>query len=206
MRLTPHSDVCVVSPTRDFLLAAAGPELVNSIQSMDQPIVIALSDEEGKRLHPIFNELLVEYREKAPFHYAACSGLLRLLLVSLHRKLPRVAKAAHIERKGDRLVARLRVLIEATYRQNRLIAEYARDLAVSERHLIRVCQQFSERSPMQMVLERRLMESMRLLRFASLSLGEIAHELGFHDNAHFSRFFKAKIGSSPVAWRRRQDG
>jgi AraC family transcriptional regulator, transcriptional activator of pobA len=174
MKLTPHADVCVVSPTRDFLLASAGPELANSIRSMDQPIVIALSDEEGERLRPIFQELLIECREEAPFYRTACGGLLRLMLTSLYRNLPRVAQAAHIERNGERLVARLRVLIEATFRQDRLIAEYARDLAVSERHLIRVCQQFSERSPMQMVLERRLMEAMRLQRFTSLSVSEIA--------------------------------
>jgi AraC-like DNA-binding protein len=127
------------------------------------------------------------------------------MLTSLHRMLPSAAQAAHIEHNGDRLVARLRVLIEASFRQDRLIADYARDLAVSERHLIRVCQQFSERSPMQMVLGRRLMESVKLLRFTSLSVNEIALELGFHDNGHFSRFFKAKMGSSPIAWRRRQD-
>jgi AraC family transcriptional activator of pobA len=56
-----------------------------------------------------------------------------------------------------------------------------------------------------MVLERRPMEPMRLLRFTSLSVGEIAHELGFHDDGHFFRFFRAKMGSSPAAWRRRRD-
>jgi hypothetical protein len=59
MRLAPHADGCVVSPRRDFLVAAAGLELMASIQSMDQPIVIALSDEEEGRLGPLFDELLV---------------------------------------------------------------------------------------------------------------------------------------------------
>jgi len=53
------------------------------------------------------------------------------------------------------------------------------------------------------VLERRLVEAKRLLQFTSLSINEVAAELGFHDIAHFSRFFKAKAGHPPIAWRAR---
>jgi hypothetical protein len=53
--------------------------------------VIALSDEERERFFSIFDELQVEHQDKAPFYLAACSGLLRLMLATLHRKLPREA-------------------------------------------------------------------------------------------------------------------
>ena len=199
--LTPDADVCVISLTRDFLLGSAGPELVGPVKGLHHPLVIELSAGEVEIFLPIFAQLEKEYATQDAFYRAASSGLLRLLIAMLQRTAPNNEHTPHVERGGEYLVSRLRVLIEAGFRRNRRISEYARDLAVSERHLMRVCQTFSERSPVQMVLERRLLEAKHLLRFTSFSIGEIANELGFHDVAHFSRFFKAKLGRTPLEWR-----
>ncbi len=39
-----------------------------------------------------------------------------------------------------------------------------------------------------------------------LSLADIAFEVGFADQAHFSRSFKHLIGAGPGAWRRERLG
>ena len=44
----------------------------------------------------------------------------------------------------------------------------------------------------------------RLLRDRDLACGELAHELGYFDQAHFVRDFKAVVGVAPDVYRRRQ--
>lgn len=52
-----------------------------------------------------------------------------------------------------------------------------------------------------MVLERRLLEAKRLLRFTIRPVEDIGREIGFEDPAYFSRFFRKRSGLSPADWR-----
>ncbi len=45
------------------------------------------------------------------------------------------------------------------------------------------------------------LEAKRLMRFTDKQNQEIAHELGFNEPAHFSKFFKKMTGHSPSRYR-----
>jgi AraC-like DNA-binding protein len=60
-------------------------------------------------------------------------------------------------------------------------------------------------TPKDLILRFRLQEAAeRLLRDPGVSCGQIALDLGYFDQAHFNRDFKALVGVSPDAYRRRQ--
>lgn len=51
------------------------------------------------------------------------------------------------------------------------------------------------------LLERRVEQSMALMRQTTNSLDRIAKQCGFHDERHLARVFKKIIGTTPQAWR-----
>ena len=54
----------------------------------------------------------------------------------------------------------------------------------------------------QLVTQLRLEEGTRRLRRENLALGELAQDLGFADQSHFTRAFKKAYGQSPLIWRK----
>ena len=59
----------------------------------------------------------------------------------------------------------------------------------------------SNRSPLQVIQDRILLEAKRMLISTEIPIKEITFELGFEDMPSFSRFFKNKMGISPKAYR-----
>lgn len=59
-------------------------------------------------------------------------------------------------------------------------------------------------SPKQYILNKRLMESQRLLLESAKSIKEIAYEVGFENENYFSEFFSAKVGISALKFRNRK--
>jgi transcriptional regulator GlxA family with amidase domain len=51
------------------------------------------------------------------------------------------------------------------------------------------------------VRDRRLLRAAALIRETKLKLADVAAAVGFCDQAHFSRAFKARFGTTPAAFR-----
>jgi len=82
------------------------------------------------------------------------------------------------------------------------VRELAALLDLSQSHLSRSFKTSTGLSPHRWLLNLRVAESQRLLLDTSLSLTEIALELGFCEQCHFTRTFGAITGMSPSAWRK----
>ena len=59
-------------------------------------------------------------------------------------------------------------------------------------------------SPKQYIINKRLMESQRLLLENQLSIKEIAYAVGFENENYFSEFFSSKVGISALKFRKRE--
>ncbi len=81
------------------------------------------------------------------------------------------------------------------------LADLARTAGVSAGHLARAFRSTFGESVGAYVRERRLQRAAGLMRETKLRLAEIATAVGFYDQAHFSRTFKARFGASPAAFR-----
>ncbi len=57
-------------------------------------------------------------------------------------------------------------------------------------------------SPHQYIIKRRIDKSIALLSNSDLSVREIAAQLGFHDQPHFTKLFKVAMGVSPTFYRK----
>ncbi len=152
---------------------------------------------------------------------------LNALLDSLHRELegnrPERIRAAHhhaglltvwLKRQillhevdstapdaGQRLLQRYTELVEAEYRSNKSVAEYADQLGVTPTHLSRVCKKACGRPASSILTDRVLFEARRLLEETDTPIKEVAQDLGFASAAYFTRAFQHHTGRTPSSFR-----
>ena len=76
-------------------------------------------------------------------------------------------------------------------------SHYAAELGVTTGTLSRVLTKLTGQTTKQLILDRVILEAVRLLRFSDLTIKEIAARLGFSDQFVFSKAFKRQRGGGP---------
>lgn len=92
-------------------------------------------------------------------------------------------------------------LVENKYQIVKRVQEYADELHISALYLNEVIKKTLGVTPIEVIHERIITESKRLLYFTTQSNKEIAYALGYDDYAYFSSFFKKRVGISPSKFR-----
>jgi AraC family transcriptional regulator len=81
-------------------------------------------------------------------------------------------------------------------------SELAIAVRLSPCHFSRVFRTSFGESPLEYITKKRIERAKQLMLSTDSSLGHIALDCGFADQAHFSRMFRRVTGDSPSAWRR----
>jgi AraC-like DNA-binding protein len=124
----------------------------------------------------------------------AAADRLRLSVALLAKRAP--AQPARSTAMADKLIADRSILD---------VAEAARVLGLDERSLQRVFRAEIGLSPKQLLKRFRLQEAAeRLIREPDVSCASLALDLGYADQAHFTRDFRSVVGIPPEAYRRSQ--
>jgi AraC family transcriptional regulator len=84
--------------------------------------------------------------------------------------------------------------------------DLARLVQLSSFHFCRVFRVSFGHSPHTYVLRRRVERAQGLILLSNLTLGQIALDCGFADQAHFTKIFRRLCGESPGEWRRTRVG
>ena len=92
-------------------------------------------------------------------------------------------------------------LVEKHFRDKHNVAEYADLLNKAPKTLSNLFKKIGEKTPLQFIQDRLMLESRRLLRYTDKDISQIGYELGFNDVQSFSRFFKKQEGASPLEFR-----
>ena len=89
------------------------------------------------------------------------------------------------------------------YQSIHKVQEYSELLNISSKHLTECVRKNVRKTPLQIINQRLVLQSQRLLLFSRLRIKEIAFNLGFIDTSHFVKFFKKETGESPSEYRER---
>jgi AraC family transcriptional regulator, arabinose operon regulatory protein len=93
-------------------------------------------------------------------------------------------------------------VLNQRFRERLTVAELAQTVALSPSRLAHLFKEQVGSTIMEQVISLRLRQAARLLEFTSLTVGEIAHEVGFQSQFHFARQFKNYYGRTPTEYRR----
>lgn len=198
----------VTAPQRalESVADVAMPDLLGTVRA---PRLIHLQDEmrHVDQLMPLFLALEQESRIQAVGHTAAGTALLLALLVQVHRiveALQANGSAPHqpVPRKA-RQIEKFRALVDRHFREHWPLQRYADQLGVTAGQLSRRCREALGLSGLDVINARLLHEAQRDLVYTHLPIKQLAAELGFEDDAYFSRFFRKHLGISPTAFRSR---
>lgn len=109
------------------------------------------------------------------------------------RDAPRTLSSHQMRRLTDFLLAHLH--------ENLSLEMLAQHVGFSPYHFARLFRQTTGESPHQFVLHHRLEAAKRLLKETDLPLAQIALEVGFPNQSHFTQAFKHALGTTPRVYR-----
>jgi AraC family transcriptional activator of pobA len=168
-----------------------------------QKMFIHLDKKEQRKLELLFQVFLDEFDDNDHIQGEMMQALLKRLIIIITR----LAKRQYLSAEtltGEKLdiIRAYNLLVEKNYRREHQVKYYADQLNRSPKTLSNLFALYNHKSPLQVIQERVLQEAKRLLFYTDKSAKEIAGELGFEDATHFSKFFKKKIGNTPLEFRK----
>ena len=94
--------------------------------------------------------------------------------------------------------------IDAHFSENITLSDLAAIMNISSMYFSNYFKRIFNISPKQYILNKRLMESQRLLLESRMTIKEIAYAVGFENENYFSEFFTSKVGISANKFRKRE--
>jgi len=188
----------IVSDSRlDHLLSGLG-----KLQGQSLAVALSGSSPVVTRLSWLLQDLDAQLAqgEQVGDALLAQVGLILVSALSASGEVDR--QAVHDPREA--LVARLRSLVEAHFRERWSVATYAAALATTPSTLTRAARALTGQGPADLVHDRIVLEAKRKLAFTGASVAQVAYALGFVDPAYFARFFKTRTGFTASEFRERQ--
>ncbi|QJQ97904.1 helix-turn-helix domain-containing protein [Halomonas sp. PGE1] len=169
----------------------------------------ALRDPDSKRrIATLVAQIDEEYRQPAPGRARLLEALIQALVVELARLQVAAGQSLkasdHHHDRGHQHLENYQALIEAQFRRQPSVEQFAAQLGMSSAHLNSLCRRLADRSALQLLHERLLLEAKRQLTYTNMTISQIADSLGFSEPAYFTRFFKRNTGFSPRDFRLRQ--
>lgn len=161
-----------------------------------------LSEEEQSTCEAIIAGLQSEFQENDNLK----EEMLRILLKHFIIHATRIArKNLHITpdmEESFNTVRRFYVLVDQHFKERKQVQDYADMLCKSPKTLSHLFSLYNLNSPLKVIHQRVEAEAKRLLLYSSMTAKEIAHFLGFEDQASFSRFFRKVSGENVTQYKR----
>lgn len=100
------------------------------------------------------------------------------------------------------LIRHFNALVEQHFKTKRKVSDYAELLHRSPKTIANTFALQGHKAPLQIILDRVLLEAKRLLLYTDQSIKEIGLELGFESATGFSRFFKKQTSTTAQHFRK----
>jgi AraC family transcriptional activator of pobA len=152
-----------------------------------------LTEEIADPLSKIY-QLLEEEYQKANSSFVILKALLKVFLLNLIRIKEQEFTSQDINQKR---VYEFMLLLEMHYQQQRNTDFYAGKLGISSKRLNQILKEKLDKTGMQLIHDRIVMEAKRQIIHSETTIKEIAYQLGFTDRPYFSRFFKKHTDLTP---------
>lgn len=160
---------------------------------------LKLDQETKTSLQPILQLMYTEF-SRIPHSKLALSSLTFLLLNLLERLYETHKTNGNINGHIS-LLDKFSNLLEQHYTAQKPVTFYAGQLCVTSHYLNGIIKKATGKAVSEVIRDRLMLETKRMLVHTDHPIGYIAEELGFNDFSYFSRQFKKQTGFSPDRYR-----
>lgn len=174
----------------------------------DTAAVLPMAEDKAMvaRLGALLHNLLAEFQVPQATQSPTVRWLARAVVwLITNQHAARTDTQAHRALRSQRLFTRFLQLVEQHVQEQWTLSQYADRLGLSTQRLNRLAREVNNQSALEVVHARLTREACRRLVYTAAPVGTIAEELGFEDAAYFSRFFRRRIGKTPLAFRQERD-
>ena len=163
--------------------------------------IIKLNEENNRKFEVLWGVFITELNSKDALQIDMLQMLLKRFLILATRIYKEENRLLHMDNSQVDVIRNFSFLVEVHYKNKHSVSEYANLLNKPAKSLTNLFANHIDKSPLQIIQNRILLEAKRKLLNSDLSIKETAFELGFEDLQSFSRFFKNKQGISPKMFR-----
>lgn len=175
------------------LLPQQFPFLVNPLNS--QTIVFDNATRDRvKKVFEILNQIL--YIDKHPTDTEIILAYLNSLLAEINSAYFKNKEPINSLNANLSKFIEFKLVVETHLTEQPSVNTIAEKLALTTNSLYRIVKEYSGVSPKDFFTNRLMIEAQRKLHYSTLSVKELAYELGFNDPDYFSRLFKKCTGKS----------
>lgn len=165
------------------------------------PLSWSLSSQVYLELAYLLNKLLKELTNHEPLNELPTLYLnlcLSVLKRSIQEQMPLNIK----DNRGQTLVfIKFKRLLEENFFRGLKPADYASQLGITTGHLSDVLKDAYNKTTGDLIHDRIILESKRLLFYTQLTVNEISYKVGFEDPSYFIRLFKKETKVTPRDYR-----
>ena len=160
--------------------------------------LITIFPEKREKLKSIAGFILDEFQNSDDYSQEIILNLLHLFLLESRRIFDQQYEAPKEETDStpDTTIIKFKQLIEKNYQTQKNVSSYAEMLNMNPSCLNEVAKKTTGITAGELIRNRVIEETKKLLYSSSLSGKEIAFQLGFDDPAYFSRFFRKYTGTT----------
>lgn len=162
--------------------------------------VINIPVHETEKFEALWKMFVLEMEAKDSLQMEMLTLMLKRLLIMCTRLYKEQSMGA-LEHGQIDLIREFNFLVETHYKTIHTVAEYAEIMNKSPKTLSNLFAKLSNKTPLQLIQERKMLEARRLLRYTDMCVKTIAYQIGFEDIQTFSRFFKNQEGMSPTEYK-----
>lgn len=167
--------------------------------SVDNKPEMVFDASELKAILPYFESLIVETQSDQLLKQDKTMNLLDIIHIEIARKYSETH--LHEAHSYNVKIKNLEVLLENNFKTEKAPFFYASQLAITLKHLNRICNEMLQKTTTEVILARIILEAKRMLMDKKFTVNEIATELGFDDYSYFTRLFKKHTGMTPTDFR-----
>ena len=163
---------------------------------------IEIPIEKQKQFNLIWEVFLMEMEEMDSLKLDMLRTLLKRFLILCLRVYKNSNNNLPSDNVNVGLIREYNYLVEKHYKTLTRVSDYASLLHKSPKTLANIFKAYTDKTPLQIINQRRLLEANRLLKYTDKPIQEIADEIKFSDIQSFSHFYKQRQGIAPSAFRK----
>lgn len=157
---------------------------------------------EQQLIENLFSNILAEYDKNKRNRDKVTKNLTAALLYKIDELL--LSKKKTNGGNNNDIIRRFDLLIDKNFVEEHQLDFYANKLNISQNYLNALCKKNLNKSAKELLNERLLLESKRLIKHSNLGIKEIADYLNFNSSSYFVRFFSKHENLTPFQFKNKK--